>query len=830
MASNDGINFRLVKQLVPARQGWQNYEFNDTHAIPPTTARYFRFYWNPAGTEPGSEDMNDAKWKPNLKIKEILLHSEPRLHHWQAKTGLVWRVANHTANNEITPSDCISKESLINLTGFMKEGVLSTELPKGNWKLLRIGHTSNGHTNETGGARKGLECNKFSRTIVRKQLENWFGAAFRQTDPALARRVLKSIFVDSWECGSQNWSDNFAAEFEARRGYDLMPYLPLLTGLPMEDAEISERILRDVRTTMADLVVDVFYTELAAFAKDYDCEISAENVSPTMISDGMTHFQKVDRPMGEFWLRSPTHDKTNDMLDAISGAHIYGKPIVQAEAFTQIRGHWDEHPGMLKAMLDRNYALGINKMVFHVYVHNPYLDRKPGMTLDGIGLFFQRDQTWWKHGAKAFVEYATRVQTLLQYGCPVADIAVFTGEEMPRRAVLPERLVPSLPGIFGAERVASEKKRLANEGRPLRSIAGVTHAANMADPEKWVNALRGYAYDSFNKDALLNHAKVENGRIVLSGGASYKVLVLPLARPMNPDNIPLSSEVSTKIEEFRKGGVIIPELPYNEDDFSAYQLERDVIVPENIAWTHRTGEEADIYFIANQAGEAVSFDASLRMVGTPELWNPVTGEITLPLEVETHGMRTIVPLRLDSNESVFVVFRKQGNTVADAMQEKSSVTLPLEVDHWSILFPSLGQLTLTKGHLFDWSKEEDEKIKYYSGTAVYNTIFKWKGKPKGRIYLSLGEVANIANVCVNGIDCGTAWTAPYQVEITEVLKKGNNRLEIQIENTWANALNGLEKGKAPFNGIWTNAKYRRKEDTLLPAGLLGPVKIIVREH
>lgn len=276
--------------------------------------------------------------------------------------------------------------------------------------------------------------------------------------------------------------------------------------------------------------------------------------------------------------------------------------------------------------------------------------------------------------------------------------------------------------------------------------------------------------------------------------------------------------------------MIIPELPYNEDDFSAYQLERDVIVPENIAWTHRTGEEADIYFIANQAGEAVSFDASLRMVGTPELWNPVTGEITLPLEVETHGMRTIVPLRLDSNESVFVVFRKQGNTVADAMQEKSSVTLPLEVDHWSILFPSLGQLTLTKGHLFDWSKEEDEKIKYYSGTAVYNTIFKWKGKPKGRIYLSLGEVANIANVCVNGIDCGTAWTAPYQVEITEVLKKGNNRLEIQIENTWANALNGLEKGKAPFNGIWTNAKYRRKEDTLLPAGLLGPVKIIVREH
>lgn len=204
--------------------------------------------------------------------------------------------------------------------------------------------------------------------------------------------------------------------------------------------------------------------------------------------------------MGEFWLNSPTHDKPNDMLDAISGAHIYGKNIIQAEGFTEVRGTWDEYPGMLKALLDRNYALGINRLFYHVYVHNPWLDRKPGMTLDGIGLFFQRDQTWWDKGAKAFSEYATRCQSLLQYGHPVTDIAVFTGEEVPRRSILPERLVPSLPGIFGAERVESERIRLANEGQPLRvRPVGVTHSANMADPEKWVNPLRGYAYDSLIK-------------------------------------------------------------------------------------------------------------------------------------------------------------------------------------------------------------------------------------------------------------------------------------------------------------------------------------------
>ena len=155
------------------------------------------------------------------------------------------------------------------------------------------------------------------------------------------------MHVDSWECGSQNWSDTFAAEFRKHRGYDLMPYLPLLAGIPMESAERSEKILRDVRTTIGELVVDVFYQVLADCAKEYDCQFSAECVAPTMVSDGLLHYQKVDLPMGEFWLNSPTHDKPNDMLDAISGAHIYGKNIIQAEGFTEVRGTWNEHPGIL---------------------------------------------------------------------------------------------------------------------------------------------------------------------------------------------------------------------------------------------------------------------------------------------------------------------------------------------------------------------------------------------------------------------------------------------------------------------------------------------------
>ena len=679
LASQDGVNFASVKQLEPARQGWQNNDFQSTHALPETTAKYFRFEWTPEGSEPGSEDLDAAKWSPNLRVKDIVLHSTPRIHQWEGKAGLVWRVASATTQDEVADNECVQLDEMIELP--VIDGKITAKLPKGEWRILRMGHTATGHTNATGGGAKGLECDKFSEVAVRKQLTNWFGQMFVNTDPGLAKEVLKYMHVDSWECGSQNWSDNFSAEFKVRRGYDLMPYLPLLAGIPVESTERSEAVLRDVRTTISELITDIFFTVLADYATEMDCQFSAECVSPTMVSDGLLHYQNVDLPMGEFWLNSPTHDKPNDMLDAISGARIYGKNIIQAEGFTQVRGVWDEDPAILKPLLDRNFALGINKLFFHVYTLNPWLDKTPGMTLDGIGLFFQRDQTWWTEG-KSFVNYIARCQALLQYGHPVVDIAVCTGEDMPRRAILPDRLVPMLPGIMGADRVESERIRLANVGQPTRvRPVGVTHSANMADPEDWINPLRGYAYDSFNKDALIRLAEAQDGNITLPGGAEYQILILPGAHPMNPDNLPLSPESAVKIEELRRAGVVIPTLPYVADDFSAYGIERDVELPENIAWIHRRGEEMDLYFIADQSGSKVntaaainalgerSFTASFRMSGRhPELWDAATGEITIPANLcEVEGGTDIVML-FPANGSVFVVFHEETRVEKFPMQ------------------------------------------------------------------------------------------------------------------------------------------------------------------
>lgn len=871
-ASDDGIHFWLVKKLESPRHGWQDTDADVTHSIPATTAKYFRFVWDKKGAEPGAEDLDAAKWRPILKIAGIELSAQAFINQYEGKNGEVWRVGKRSTGNEIPDSGCMPSGKLIDISAYCINGKLKWKAPKGSWTILRIGHTSTGHTNETAGGGRGLECDKFNADAVQVQFANWFGKTFDMLGDD-AKHVLKYLHVDSWECGSQNWSDIFPVEFKKRRGYDLMPYLPVMTGLPIDNAEASEKILHDIRQTIAELVPDIFFATLSKLSKEKGCELVAESVAPTMLSDGMLHYSKVDYPMGEFWLNSPTHDKPNDMLDAISGAHIYGKQIVQAESFTTLRMTWGEHPAMLKPVGDRNLALGINRLVFHVFTHNPWINRKPGMTLDGIGLYFQRDQPWFRQ-SKAWMEYLTRSQALLQSGKPVADIAVFTGEELPRRALLPDRIVPVLPGLFGKEKLEAEKKRLANTGEPLRTLPdGVTHSANMADPEHWVNALNGYAYDSFNPDALVRLATVKQGRIILPGGARYAVLVIPAAHPMMPDPV-MSVQVAKKLVQLvNEGATIIIDIasvknaaarkilevmqtqkihfgntairawkygkgrliqsPFEEVSLAALGIERDMELDtkfSEIAYAHRSTEEADLYFVSNQQNQPRHFTASFRVNNAiPELWDAVTGERRACTNWKVQNNRTLVELALPANGSVFVVFGKKTGTLPEIQNEYAFTSSILIPRNWQVQFDTAlggpGKPVLLDA-LTDWTKHSNPAIKYYSGTALYQNRFTIDTlKPARQCRIRLSGVNNIASVTINGIECGTAWTEPYQLDITHAIRKGENIIEIKIANTWANRLIGdhalPEKERISF----TNAPYRLEGKPLLPAGLTGEVRI-----
>jgi len=894
--SNDGKVFRSIGRLEPPRHGWQDTDEDVTHSITPTTARYFRFVYNKQGSEPGAEDLDAAKWKPSLKLVNLELSSEAVINQYEGKNGSVWRVSKRTTGQQIPKDLCVPLNKIINLTDKLNpDGTLNWIPPAGNWTILRVGHTSTGHKNATGGGGIGLECDKFNPEAVKLQFNSWYAEALKYGGPEITQKVLSVFHVDSWECGSQNWSPVFKAEFLKRRGYDLTPYLPVMTGLPVESASVSESFLYDVRKTITELVVDQFYKTLAVMAKGKGVTFTAESVAPTMLSDGLMHYKTVDIPMGEFWLNSPTHDKPNDMLDAISGAHIYGKNIIQAEAFTTVRMDWNESPANMKTLQDRNYALGINKLVYHVYTHNPWTDKKPGMTLDGVGLYFQRDQTWWKAG-KAWVDYAERAQTLLQQGKPVTDIAVFTGEELPRRSVLPDRLVQTLPGIFGRDVVEAEQKRLANAGEPLRQIpAGVTHSANMADPENWVNPLRGYAYDSFNPD-VLSTASVKDKSIVFASGASYKLLVITAKSALNPNYQYISYQTVKKLLELVKAGasivitekplqqvglhqnnpedfnkiikeiwegnfnsiknenqsILVKELglgrvykaPYYGESFKQIGIERDLEVQEtasssyakHFAYTHRIAADKEIYFISNQLDKERNLKFLFRINGKiPEIYDAVSDQRIEVKEWSVKAGKTEMNLRLAANASLFVIFQKptKETKLAKGNNWKSFKNIQDISKTWQVKFDTAygGPLeSITFNDLTDWSKSADSLIKYYSGTAVYTKNFTFNGKFGDKIWVDLGAFSSMAEVKINGASCGVLWTAPYRLEISKLIKQGENTISIEVTNTWANRLIG--DSKLPVNKRITNttAPFRLEGKPLNPAGLFGPVLIQIEEN
>lgn len=808
LASDDGLSWRKVAQMQPPRQGWQSNGNPFTFAIEPTIATHIRLAWTPEGSEPGSEELDQAKWNPTLKLERVRFLTLPFIDDYEGKNGSEWRVSAPTTTRQIADADCFSPSDVVMLQG--TDGIYSPVKPLGKqkkgqkWLVLRFGHTATGMTNATGGGARGLECDKFSAEAATLQFNNWYGRFLKLPHAS----AVTHFHIDSWECGTQNWGSDFAAQFQLRRGYDLMPWLPVMAGIPMLSADKSEQVLRDVRLTVNDLVNERFFLTLTRLAKANGKTISHESIAPTFVADGLEHYKYSDNPMGEYWLNSPTHDKPNDMLDAVSGAHVYGKNIVQAEGFTEVRGVWDETPASLKALLDRNFCWGMNKLVFHVNALNPWTDRRPGMTLDGIGLFFQRDNTWYPL-ASGLTGYVERCQRLLQMGSPVADVAVFMGEEMPRRALTPDKLVSFLPGLFGPERVKAERERLANAGNPMtESPVGVRHNANIFSLDTWNNPLHGYQYDSMNPDILL-HGTATSGKLL----GKYSIIVVPQGRNV-------SATINERLRQLSHSGVRVVDSVFSESDFRSLGVLPDVVLPEGIGYTHRHVEGwGEVYFLSNQTGKEVSFCASFRdgKALSPTLYDPLTDRY-YQLSATADGL---YPVSLAANGSVFVLFTRQ--PVAEAMPLPQPSATQEIGGEWQLRFLTTGveqKVTLPN----DWTESPDQRIKYYSGMAEYSTTFKFKGKPQGNVILKLPEGGGlVAQVEVNGSDCGVAWTPPYTVDITKMLRRGNNSLRITVANTWRNALLGADNGTPPFDGIWTNGKYRRKDNHLDPSGLLGKV-------
>ena len=292
---------------------------------------------------------------------------------FKEKTGPAWRNATDSAaRSEAVPMTDVLPLKVEGemVMGVMVNGILQNKLPKGSWCLLRMGHTSTGQTHATDGKGMGLEVDRFSPAAVKKLFDSWYA-------PLLNRPhgdVVSYLYIDPREWGSQNWGCQFAEEFKVRRGYDLIPYLPVMAGVPLESASRYEQVQNDIRLTIGELVKEKFFQTFTRLAEEQYVEVSCEPI--------------------------PRTDHPDDMFRAVSRAHIYNENPVQAVACTGNYGARNGTPALLKPLIDRHLALGINRFIFqHDIVRHPE--------------------------ARGFMDYITMCQHYLQQGRPVVDIAVF---------------------------------------------------------------------------------------------------------------------------------------------------------------------------------------------------------------------------------------------------------------------------------------------------------------------------------------------------------------------------------------------------------------------
>ena len=561
-----------------------------------------------------------------------------RIPDLEGKSALVRRDLPPTANFAALPAEqTISRDRIVDLTGELgPDGRLTWEAPAGKWTIVRLGHTLTGAMNapapESG---RGLECDKLSREGSEAAFDGLMGKLIADVGP-LAGKTLVSTHIDSWENGSQNWTPRFREEFQRRRGYDPLLYLPAMAGRVVDSLEVSERFLWDLRQTVSDLLLDNYAGHMAELAKQHGLRLSIEAYGNTTC-DNLAYAGRADEPMGEFW-SWPGFGAAGTLTEMSSAAHVYGKPIVGAEAFTAGDGEkWLYHPGSIKAEGDWAFCLGINRFVFHRYALQPWPDRRPGMGMGPWGLHYEHTQTWWEQ-SKPWHEYLARCQYLLQRGLPVVDILCLAPEGAPRSF------------------------------NPPRSLAQT-----------------GYKADACSTEALLERVTVKNGRLTLPDGMSYRVLSLPGAQTMTP-------QLLRRLDELVRAGATVTGPPplkapglsgYPECDaevrdlaaalwgtgkivrdkspdqvLAAQGVGPDFTADRMLDFIHRRIGKADVYFVANTSSHSVNPTCTFRVTGKqPQLWHPDTGQIEPVAAYTPLAGATRIPLRLEAAGSVFVVLR-----------------------------------------------------------------------------------------------------------------------------------------------------------------------------
>ena len=804
-ASDDGKTYRTIleRRIYSQLSGKVDTSLRNL-VLPDTTARHYRVTAMPRRDLPCTlHEIDRGRWGglENLPLKTFTFKAERA-------------VLSDVSERGRAEKDEVVGDVLDITERLRSDGTLDWSAPEGDWRVVRFGCAAMGvKVRPATPSGEGLETDKLNAESTRRHFNAYIGQLLKALGPE--RDAIDTVLVDSYEVGAQNWTQGLEQIFREKLGYSLVPYLPVFAGYVVKDVETSERFLSDFRRFVADLFAENYGDGMAWLCHAHGLKFSLEPHGD-FASDDMRYGQNADIVIGNFW--SKAKGTVNPGVERLvaSIAHVWGRRYVGSEAFTAPPKGWLRTPAYIKAQGDYAYCLGINRIIYHRYAHQPWVNPTyvPGMTMGPWGMHFERTQTWWPL-AKGWVAYQTRCQQMLQDGRFVADIALFCGEGAPN-------------SLKGAGRVP-----------------------------------KGYGFD-WCAAAVVKAMHVEKGELVLPSGMRYRMLAVP-------DSCRTSPEMVCVLKHLKAAGATVVKYGDVKNTLKREGVAPDFMCPQDgVSYIHRRYEGGeDAYFVAWQGMTGTTVRCSFRQEGrVPELWNPETGETADAPEWSSQFGRTDVTLDFDPSGSVFVVFRRpaKGITGVSRPMRRKTVQEQSVTGDWEVAFPPGwgAPENLHLDSLRSWTEVPDDGVKYFSGTATYKKLIDCSafqlicGQPpttnhqlptNERLILDLGEVCEFAEVTVNGLAYPVLWKPPFCVDVTEAAK-GRAALDVtvRVTNLWPNRLIGdehlppdrewmpgrnwlkeipdwVKRGEKSPTGRFTFTTWHHwtKDDKLLPSGLLGPV-------
>lgn len=771
------------------------------------------------------------------------------------------------------------KDLILDLTGKLNtNGQLNWEVPVGKWTIIRFICANTGERLKVPSpASDGLATDHFSRQATRSYVQYLTDLLVQQLGD-LRKIPLKQLYLPSYEVRGTIWTPDFIERFKEYRGYDPTRYLPALIGYTIKDKNLTDRFVYDFRKTLGDLLVDAYYRTASEFSKHVGLGIEAEAGGPgppvhQVPVDALKALGAIDEVRGEFWPWRTDREHLWVVKETACAAHIYGHRRVHMEAFTSFR-HWQDGPFDLKPSADRAFCEGMNHVVWHTSCHQPPEAGKPGWVY-GAGTHLTPNLIWWSK-AKPFIQYLSRCSFMLQQGHFVGEVCYYYGDQG-FNFVPPKHVDPSLGfgydyDVVNAEVILDRMKvrngrlvlpdgmcyellvlpnqddinlqvlqRIADLVKAGATVVGPkpirsTGLTGYPDYDRKITKLADSLWGNCNGKTVLEH-RCGKGRIIW--GQSLRQILL--GRGVGPDFNYTSEKKDTDLD-----------------------------------YIHRHTPETDIYFIRNKRMRPESVNAHFRVSDkVPELWFPDTGRIAKQPVYEQTVSGVRVPLKLSPADSLFIVFRKSDNrphlisadsgiTVTKVAENNIRViaskngfyklktrdgrTAEFKIDEilpemrldgpWKVRFPSgwgaPDSVSLDK--LISWTDHENPGIRYFSGIARYEKEFavarKWLHNDS-RLYLELGRLWSVGEVFLNDHSLGIVWKPPFRVDITEAVKPGSNKLEVEVANTWANRLVGDARlpedqrlCRTNITGSGTPRKPWR-DVPLRESGLLGPVRLVM---